>query len=91
MMFWWGQGTNGWGYALMAVSMVLFWGVVILGIVALGRYLTRSSQSGAAVGAPRRTAEEVLAERFARGEIDDEEYHRRLDTLRGGQRSPSRN
>jgi putative membrane protein len=24
----------------------------------------------------------VLAERFARGEIDDEEYRRRLDTLR---------
>jgi uncharacterized membrane protein len=24
----------------------------------------------------------VLAERFARGEIDEEEYHRRLETLR---------
>jgi putative membrane protein len=45
MMFWWGEGMSGRGYALMSVSMVLFWGVVILGIVALVRYLARSSQS----------------------------------------------
>ena len=31
----------------------------------------------------RGDAEQILAERYARGEIDDEEYHRRLDTLRG--------
>ncbi|WP_211266209.1 SHOCT domain-containing protein, partial [Streptomyces catenulae] len=31
-------------------------------------------------------AEQILAERYARGEIDEEEYHRRLTTLRG---SPS--
>jgi len=30
----------------------------------------------------RPTAEQVLAERFARGDLDEEEYHRRLDTLR---------
>ena len=29
------------------------------------------------------SAEQVLAERFARGEIDDEEYRQRLATLRG--------
>lgn len=38
-------------------------------------------------GPPRRavspTAEHLLAERFARGEIDAEEYRRRLDVLRG--------
>jgi putative membrane protein len=27
-------------------------------------------------------AEQILAERYARGEIDDEEYRQRLDTLR---------
>jgi putative membrane protein len=28
------------------------------------------------------TPEEILGQRYARGEIDDDEYHRRLDTLR---------
>jgi putative membrane protein len=89
MMFWWGQGVSGWGYALMSVSMVLFWGVVILGIVALVRYLIRSSQSAAGADVPRPTAEQVLAERFARGEIDEQEYQSRLAALRGWQQSTS--
>lgn len=89
MMFWWGQGLNGWGYVLMSVSMVLFWGVVILGIVALVRYLARSAQPNADAGAPRLTAEQVLAERFARGEIDEQEYRSRMDTLRDRQQSTS--
>ncbi|MFI0716705.1 SHOCT domain-containing protein [Streptomyces inhibens] len=29
------------------------------------------------------TPEQILAERYARGEIDEEEYQRRLATLRG--------
>lgn len=31
---------------------------------------------------PRRTGESVLAERYARGEIDEDEYCRRQQTLR---------
>ena len=89
MMFWWGQGMNGWGYALMSVNMVLFWGVVILGIVALVRNLGRSSQSSGGAGAPRPSAEQVLAERFARGEIDEPEYTSRLAALRDRQQSRS--
>lgn len=34
--------------------------------------------------------EAILADRFARGEIDDHEYHLRLDTLRGPQKGNSR-
>jgi putative membrane protein len=89
MMFWWGEGMTGWGYALMSVSMVLFWGVVILGIVALVRYLARSGQSAGGAGAPRPTAEQVLAERFARGDIDEQEFQSRLVALRGRQQTAS--
>ncbi len=32
--------------------------------------------------------EEILKTRYARGEIDDEEYRRRLDELRKGDRAP---
>lgn len=82
-MMWFGDGVSGWGWALMAVGMVLFWGLIITGVVVLVRYLARSEQSGGR-SADRPTAEQVLAERFARGEIDEEEYRRRLETVRGG-------
>jgi hypothetical protein len=41
-MYWYGSGIGGWGYALTAIGMVLFWGAVIYGIVALVRYARRA-------------------------------------------------
>ncbi len=73
---------SGWGYALMTVSMVLFWALIILGVIALVRYLARGDRSGDQAAAPRATPEQVLAERFARGEIDEQDYLRRRDQLR---------
>lgn len=82
---WYGDHMDGWGYALMGLSAVLFWAALIGGGIALFRYLNRVSGTGA--GAPRRsTPEQLLAERYARGEIDDEEYRHRLDILHGGNR-----
>jgi putative membrane protein len=81
-MMYWGDHMGGWGYFLMALNMVVFWGVVIGGIVLLVRYLggERTRPASPAGGSdPQR----LLAERYARGEIDDEEYQRRLDALRG--------
>ena len=88
-MFWWGEGLSWWGYVLMSVSMVLFWGVVILGIVALVRYLGRSAQPAGDGGGPSPSAEQLLAERFARGEIDEQEYQSRRAALRDRQQSKS--
>ncbi len=85
-MMWWygnGNGTDGWGYTLMAVSMVLFYGLVIVGVITMVRYLGRRDRS---IATARPTAEQVLAERFAQGEIDEQEYRQRLDVLRGGPR-----
>lgn len=81
MMFWYGNGMNGWGYGLMAVSMVLFWGLLLYGAVAMVRYLAREDRFAPAA---RPTPEQVLAERFAHGAIDEREYRQRLETLRGG-------
>jgi hypothetical protein len=41
MMYGYGNGIGGWGYALTAIGMILFWGAVIYGIVALVRYTRR--------------------------------------------------
>ncbi len=82
MMFWYDHDIGAWGWALMTLSTIAFWGLLIAGIVAAARLL---SEGG---GRPDRapdavTAERVLAERYARGEIDDDEYQRRLQVLRG--------
>lgn len=61
--------------------MVLFWALVITAIVLLVRYLM-SSRTGAEPVAGLKAAENLLAERYARGDIDDEEYRRRLTLLR---------
>ena len=82
MMWWYGNGIDGWGYALMTVSMVLFWGLVGFAVIAAIRLLGRQDRSAAA----RPTPEQVLAERFAHGQIDEQEYRQRLDALRDGPR-----
>lgn len=85
----WGYGM-GWAYWLgMGVTMVLLWGLIIVGILALVRHSGGTHNAGRAqppVGGPvhPERPEEILAERFARGEIDDEEYQRRLKVLRAG-------
>ena len=81
MMNWYGHGIGGWGYGLTALIMILFWAAVIYAIVALVRYARpNGAQSGEPVQPP--TPERLLAERFARGEIDQDEYHQRLTSLR---------
>lgn len=74
---WDGYGMNVWGFALMTVSMVLFWALIIAAMVALVRYVGRTGR----VERGTVSAEDLLRERFARGEIDEDEYRRRLQTL----------
>lgn len=82
MMDWdagWGVG----GWLAMSLMMVVFWGGLIALIVLLIRGAAprhvRHGGPPADIPAPR--AEEVLAERFARGEIDEEEFTRRREVL----------
>lgn len=63
---------------------LLFWvGLIALIAWAVVRFFPARS-GGERSGGPRDSAEEVLRERFARGEIDAEEYERSLEILRGG-------
>lgn len=77
----WNDGMGLWGYVLMSISMVVVWGAIITGIVLLARSL-RAPSPHPLQQSPR-PAEDVLAERFARGEIDALEYQNRLSVLRG--------
>jgi putative membrane protein len=81
-MMYWGNGMGGWGMVLMTVSGLLFWGLIIAGIVWLVRSVGQGGGQGTAPPpAPTPTPQQVLADRFARGEIDEEEYKRRLHVL----------
>jgi putative membrane protein len=81
MMMWFGSNGGWGGWLLMTIAMVLFWALIITAVVLIVRYLVSQRLTGtSAVSA--RTPEEVLAERYARGEIDDDEYRRRLALLR---------
>jgi len=77
MMWWYGNGMHGWISALITVGGGILLAVIIFGGVALLRGRARSWWAG-----PRPTAEELLAERFARGDIDEQEYRRLLGALR---------
>lgn len=77
-MRWWHDGWGGW-WILMPLVTVGFWALVIWAVATVIRQRPVTGPGGP-TGSAR--AEEVLAERYARGEIDDEEYRHRLDTLR---------
>ncbi|MHC6592546.1 SHOCT domain-containing protein [Arthrobacter sp. C152] len=81
-MYGWNDGMGVWGYVLMSISMLVVWGAIITGIVLLARSL-RAPYPHSTQYPLMRTAEDVLGERFARGEIDVAEYQNRLAVLRG--------
>jgi putative membrane protein len=79
----WGHGW-GWGFGHMAfggLMMLLFWGVIIVVIVFAVRWISAGSHGSAPNQPPRRTPREILEERFARGEIDKEEFEERKRLL----------
>jgi putative membrane protein len=71
MMFWYDHDMGWWGYAGMGVGMVLFWALIIVGIVALIRLSTASGQDTRARRDGVPTPEQLLSARFASGEIDE--------------------
>lgn len=78
----WGYGWD-WGFGHMmfgGLMMLLFWGGLIVLIIFAVRWLGGSSNPELLPPA-RRTPREILEERFARGEIDKEEFEERRRLL----------
>ena len=78
MMNEWGN-FSGWGMGFGFIFMLLFWGLAILGIVALIRWLITQSSSNRS--SRDKSPLEVVQERYARGEIDREEYEQKKRDL----------
>ena len=86
MMNYFGPGMGSWAMAWMIVSNVVFWALLVVVAVLLAR-ATRRGQ-GASPSTTTATPQQLLAERFARGEIDEDEYTRRLQVLTGRSEAP---
>lgn len=85
MMYDWNDmGGWGWGgWLVMALMMLAFWGLIAAVAVAVIRGGSwRQSPLGPSPGERGDAAMQILDERFARGEIDAEEYRTRRELLR---------
>jgi len=72
-----------WGYAGMGIGMVLFWALIIAGIVVLIRINTTTQRSQSTAPPPQALSpEQILAARYAHGEINETEYRERMAVLR---------
>ena len=65
------------------LGMILFWGLIILVIVLVVRGLVGTGSRRDSAASSEKTPLQILQERFARGEIDKEEYEERRKTLSG--------
>ena len=74
----WGYPHSWWAWLFMILGMLGFWGLLMALVVALLRRPGPSDQRKYV------SPEEVLAERFARGELDADQYRKRLRVLREG-------
>jgi putative membrane protein len=71
----WGSGGGG---MLGIVPMMLWWLLLVVGIALLVKWLFGITAGGRHAGGAR----DILAERYARGEIDREEFENRKRDLR---------
>lgn len=74
-----------WGYQeglgmAMGIAMMLFWvAIIVLAVWAVIRF-----SAGSHGGPGGNEARRILDERYARGEIDEDEFRKRASVLRGG-------
>ena len=76
----WG-GMESWSPGLGIVHGLLWWAILILGIIVLVRVLRRDASGAGAP--PVETALDILKKRYARGEIGREEFEEKRRDIAG--------
>jgi putative membrane protein len=77
MMGPWMMGGSGWGW-FMPLVMILFWGLIIWGIIALIRGLSNQKHCETPT---TDSALEILKRRYAQGDITKKEYEQKKKDL----------
>ncbi len=62
----------------MGLGMIIFWGIIIVGVLYLAGYWTRHDIHGK----KEKSASEILNERYARGEISKEQFDKMKKDLK---------
>jgi len=72
-------GYGGW---FMGIVNIIFWIVVIIGVVYLIKFISSSSKQGAKELKREDSALDILKERYAKGEINREEFEEKKKALK---------
>lgn len=75
-------GYDGFGGVGMGFGTLFFWGLIIAAVVVLVRALAPALR-GTTAGPHARTPQDILGERYARGEIDKTEFDLKKRDLGG--------
>lgn len=79
-----GPGMMGWGYGMgwfSNIIMVAFWIAVIVALIFLIRWLVITPRTGGHLARTEDSALEILKRRYARGEINKEEFEEKKRDL----------
>ena len=91
MMYYGYSHMSAWGWFLMTATMLAFWGILIAAVVLVVRYVRPGASDSSAIqkNPVSESPEELLARRYANGDIDTEEYQTRMSALRQSRHSPA--
>lgn len=74
-----GYGTGWFG----GIVMIVFWILILVGLVFLIKWLIQSTGRDKATGSSGNRSLEILKERYAKGEIDKQEFESKKKDLSG--------
>jgi putative membrane protein len=86
MMHGWSGAMSGWGWTWVSVGLLALAAVAVTAVAYVAHALRAGSRTAVLEPSRQPSAEEVLADRFARGEIGEDDYWQRLHALRAGER-----
>jgi putative membrane protein len=83
----WGMGSGmmgGYGMGWFGgILMIVFWILILVGLIFLIKWLIQSTSRDRTTGSGGNRALEILKERYAKGEIDKEEFESKKKDLTG--------